>query len=208
MKNDEAASAKLIALEARVAVLEGKRLDLSSVTEVDQVRITYPQPASVFVMPSEAELSQLLSIVLARFDNLRPKSCLPEVEEEEMEYFGQFRAAFRALGYLNRSDALDSKHAATYWVDASEELLRGQGAPATISLGAFTAAAVAHVDVPYAPLVRFPHELGFGLALGGTGRRAADRWKQVLATGKLALPTEPPRTTNYPTSPVRMDAAV
>jgi hypothetical protein len=191
MKSDEAILVRFNKLEARVAALEGKsdpRPAPKLMPEDDGVRIAFPLPVTGFAMPSEAELRRLLSIVGARFPNLRPKFSGPRAEADEIEYFRQFGAAFRALGHMGRSDALDRKHAATFWADSAEDLLRAQGASETVSVGPLTTALIAHGDILFSDVARFPYDLEFGLCIGDAGRPARDAWRRVLNTGQAPAP--------------------
>ena len=48
------------------------------------------------------------------------------------------------------------------------------------------AAIVACRDISYAPLDRFPFDLGFGLVAYGGGRPSTDRWREVVNYRALA----------------------
>jgi hypothetical protein len=205
MKSSDVTLERFNALEARVAALEGRSAPRPApklMPEDEGVRITHPLPATMFVMPLEADLRRLLSIVGARFPNLRPKFSGPRVEADEIEYFRQFGAAFRALGHMRRADALDRKHAATFWADSAEDLLRAQGASESVSVGPLTTALIAHGDIMFSDVARFPYDLEFGLCVGGAGRPARDAWRRVLATGQAPAPVAVAQSRNYPTPPV------
>jgi hypothetical protein len=54
-----------------------------------------------------------------------------------------------------------------------------------IRLQNFLAAVIAHGDIAFSDLSRYPHDLAVGLRIG-TGRPASDQWRQIL-DGKAAL---------------------
>jgi hypothetical protein len=58
----------------------------------------------------------------------------------------------------------------------------------------FVCAVLAHGDVDFVPLDRFPFDCSaFGLRRDSTGRPATDGWRAVLATGRLRDPVPPLR---------------
>jgi hypothetical protein len=59
----------------------------------------------------------------------------------------------------------------------------------------FVCAVLAHGDVDYIPLDRFPFDCSaFGLRRDSTGRPATDAWRAVLTTKRLRDPVPPPRS--------------
>ena len=195
MNNEIELLKRIAALEQKVAKLQGKPAKAApkSVPVEEDVRITYPAPTTSFVMPSLAELKQLLAIALTRLTQMRrrPEFSGPRAEEKKAEYFRQFCAAFYALGFITRADALDKKHAASYWIATAEEILRARKYGSVPELGpAFLAAVIAHDDIDYNDPNQFPYVLEFGLRDYGMGKAATDAWRRVLAAGMAPEPVE------------------
>jgi hypothetical protein len=136
-----------------------------------------------FVMPSEAELRRLYSLVLHRYPRLDYRPRGPETA------FGGFCRAFLRLGHLSRGP-LNDEYALDSWVDEAVCWLReNEVFPYFITAANFCAAVAAHGDIEYVPLGRFPHDCSaFGLRRDRLGRPASDYWRQVLRTG---LPRKP-----------------
>jgi len=66
----------------------------------------------------------------------------------------------------------------------------------TLPANDFVCAVLAHGDVDYVPLDRFPLDCSaFGLRRDSSGRPATDGWRAVLRTGRLREPVPPPRPT-------------
>jgi hypothetical protein len=185
---------RIAVLEQELAALKSKFEPKPRPARVEEgARIITGREAegsSAFVMPSAAEMEKLYAIVIGKFPQLGPH--VPRnkrwVEDEQREHFEAFVRAFRALGDFGRSDALDTQHAAVWWVDQADAQLRAEGRPGGMSLSAFVAALVSHGDIAFAPIDRFPYDLAFGLRHGGVGHRANAAWKRVLSTG--ATPTD------------------
>jgi hypothetical protein len=143
----------------------------------------------VFAMPTEAEVDQLLGIVLERYPQLAPRPPInPQwADQEQLEFRQEFAAAFRILGEFSRTAEPDAKKAASFWVDRAMQRLHGRDI-GTVRLPSFTAALVAHGDITFAPLDRFPYDLAFGLRDGDAGEAVGDGWRAVLASRKLREP--------------------
>jgi len=59
----------------------------------------------------------------------------------------------------------------------------------------FVCAVLAHGDIEYIPLDRFPFDCSaFGLRRDSTGRPATDGWRAVLAMRRLRDPVPSPRS--------------
>jgi hypothetical protein len=101
-------------------------------------------------MPTIDELHRLMDVVLAKFRTLAPDtSGRTGAEEREEAYFKSFCAAFRALGYMRRTEEPDHKHYPQHWTDVAQILLRSLGDYTELSRAAFTCAALAHGDIPW-----------------------------------------------------------
>jgi hypothetical protein len=82
------------------------------------------------------------------------------------------------------------------WVDDPAIWLRNHRLYPTSTLTArdFVCAVLAHGDVDFVPLDRFPHDCSaFGLRRDSSGRPATDGWRAVLATKRLREPVPLPR---------------
>ena len=156
-------------------------------------------------MPSDAELRELASIVCERYpfltDITGPAFYGARVERLQ-DWHRQFVAAFRALGAMKRTPQVDRKRYASHWIDEAEMLLRSLGKSTTLRFGPFTAALLAHGDIPYAGLFMDGCVPEFGLSLY-VGREASDAWRGVLASGKLLAPS-PTRQIMAAPSPARV----
>jgi hypothetical protein len=190
MTMGETALLKRIAtLEEQVTKLQGKPAKAARKSVEPEVRITYPKPTTSFIMPSAAELKQLFEIASRRLDQL----ALPcdfsgrRAEEKADNFFREFFAGFRALGYIGRAEELNHKHAVTYWISTAEQIMRELGASETLSGLPFLAAALAHGDVLYNDVRDYPYVREFGLCEYG-GRPATDAWRKILAAGKTLEP--------------------
>jgi len=153
------------------------------------VTITYPLDRNPsFIMPSSDELRRLHEIVIARYSQLATRAQQPN------EAFDGFCRAFRRMGHLGR-DKLNDKYALISWVDDATFWLRDhQIYPRTLTVRDFVCAVLAHGDVDYVPLDRFPFDCSaFGLRRDSSGRPATDAWRAVLKTRHLREPVPPPR---------------
>jgi hypothetical protein len=192
------------AIEKRVAILEREnaalkaRLDAKSPAPLPPSPVRITHPTTKVVIPSAEEFDRLSEIVLRRYPQLAPRA--------DRENFGvQFRVAFQRLLHVGRKDTLDTQHGWEFWADDCRNWQQqhrvAQGV--FVSPAALVAGIAACGDIPYAPLDRFPFDLGFGLVAYGGGRPSADRWREVLATGRLLEPTPLDRPTVVP-SPARV----
>jgi hypothetical protein len=139
-------------------------------------------------LPNDAELSELLTLVEARY----PKLGRPDGDARAADaYVAQFSRAIHFLCYARRADKLNTKYHATYWVDQCREFCRQQGLAnaLTMTLSPFTAAVVAS-GVLYSDLSRFLFDLAFGLSLGEVAR-GSDAWRDVIWKGQIPDPITP-----------------
>jgi hypothetical protein len=102
----------------------------------------------------------------------------------------------RRIGHLGR-DKLNEKYALISWVDDAQFWLRDhQIYPSTLTVRDFVCAVLAHSDVDYVPLDRFPFDCGaFGLRRDSSGRPATDAWRAVLKNRRLREPVSLSRPT-------------
>ena len=78
------------------------------------------------------------------------------------------------------------------WVDDATFWLY----PSTLTANDFVCAVLAHGNVDYVPLDRFPFDCSaFGLRRDSSGRPATDGWRAVLKNRRLREPVPPPRPT-------------
>jgi hypothetical protein len=171
--------------------------------EDEGTRVSYPAPLSTFIMPSSAELKQLLAIVLAKFPQLAPDMSDRWADNNEAKFLKQFGAAFYAIGLMHRTEKPDKKRYVSFFVDHAEDLLRAHGASADIG-PAFLPACLAHGDVPISDWRIDGVVLEIGLNIYRIGRPATDAWKRVLATGCTIPLIAPPSSRNYPRPDVRI----
>jgi len=149
-----------------------------------RVTITYPQDRNrSFSIPSGDELRRLHKIVIARYPQLATRS---EQPDDALEGFGR---AFHRIGHLGR-DKLNDQYTLMSWVDDATFWMRDhQIYPSTLTGNDFICAVLAHGDVDYVPLGRFPVDCSaFGLRRDSSGRPAADGWRAVLSMGRLREP--------------------
>jgi hypothetical protein len=211
MQNEAEILKRLTALEARVANLDGESaIKPTKPAPADEgVRIVPISMVETSTVPTENELRALMKIAIARLAQMdcAPDFSGPRAEEKQTEYFRQFCAGFRALGYISRSDVLDRKHALSYWVGVGEEVLRTQRADCGCQIGpAFIAAVIARGDVPFNDPREYPFVPEFGLREFGMGAPATDAWRRVLASGKAPAPTPVKAPGNF-NSPSHVRAA-
>ncbi len=191
------------ALEKQVADLaagkpspasESRPTDARRLVERRSVTITrLPDRNPSFVMPSDDELRRLYEIVIARYPRLAARS------EQAEEALDGFRRAFLRIAHLGR-DKLNSKYMLTSWVDDAKAWMRDHEVyPSFLTGRDFVCAVLAHGDVDYVPLDRFPYDCSaFGLRRDSTGRPASDGWRSVLNTGRLRAPVPHPTVTRSP----------
>lgn len=163
--------------------------DVSPPPEVNRsveprVTITHlPDRNSRFVMPSSDELRRLYRIVLARYPQLATRA------QQTDETFDGFCRAFLRVGHLGR-DRLNDRYTLVSWADDARFWLNDQQiSPSAVTGNDFVCAVLAHGDIDYVPLDRFPFDCSaFGLRRDSTGRPTTDGWRAVLATGRLRNP--------------------
>ena len=161
--------------------------------EDEGMTIRIEAPGARFAMPSEPELRALHRAVLEAAPFLHSE---PHRFDSADAPFQRFCDAFRALGGIGRQDKIDDGKALSWWIDQAKQVLTAQGASGDIDAQAFVAAILAHGDVPYRPLERFPYELGFGLIVHG-GRPAKHGWRGVLRSGRISAPIAIAKSQNY-----------
>ena len=190
-------------IEARLAAIEANNTRLGR--ELEALRSHLRLPASVkplafheeaptittraphFAMPSEAELQSLYGLVIRTHPVLRA----PAKRHEPIEApFDRFRNAFLAIGLMGRAAQLDTGRALASWIDQAEDRLREAGADKDIDAAGFVAAVLAHGDVMYRAIDRYPFGLAFGLMTHGGGTPARDAWRTVLTSGRVSAPSE------------------
>jgi hypothetical protein len=174
---------ELCALSPEERVLQaGKSRQAREVTEP---RVYYPPDLNPsFVMPGESELRRLFQIVTAAYPELAPRRRDPD---EAFQYFGH---AFFRIGHLGRDDKLNGKYALTWWTDDATWWLKEPRVNLVrLTVVDFVCAVIAHNDVDYLPLDRFPYDCSaFGLRRDRLGRPATDAWRNVLSSGSVRLP--------------------
>jgi hypothetical protein len=177
-------------LKARLSALE---LLLGNKTppprrDEPQVRISYP--VSRIEVPSNEEFDRLSEIVLRRYPQLAPRA-------DREGFDAQFRVAFQRLLHVGRKDKLDTQHGWEFWTEDCRIWQQQHRVAQGVFVGptALVAAIVACGDIPYAPLDRFPFDLGFGLVAYGGGRPSSGKWREVLVTGCPLEPTPLDRPT-------------
>jgi hypothetical protein len=146
-----------------------------SVREVKDVRVYHPPDVNPsFVMPSKDELHRLYEITLRAHPQLAPQR---RDSGEALQYFTH---AFYRIGHLGR-DKLESRYDLIGFAEEATIWLRQHGVTLIIRLLPvdFIAAVVAHGDVDYLPLHRFPYDCAaFGLRRDRMGRPATDTWAE------------------------------
>ena len=97
------------------------------------------------------------------------------------------------------------EHSVSWWCDTAIVWLREHQLAAPVSLGgvAFTAALVAHGDIPHTLSDSFPFDLSFGLMAYGGGTPSGGQWRRVIETGALLEPMPLDRPTEVK-SPARV----
>ena len=158
-----------------------------------------------FKMPSDEQLRQLDDIVVRVYPKL---GLARDAIGEEIELRARaFKNSFLAVAYLGRRDAPETKnaHSLAWWLGyvrdwlAESDVLNGD-----ITQPAFVAAIVAHGDVPFFPLTRYPFDVSLGLMIGYAGRRATDAWRAVLESGQPPAPVKPYRSIVEPRETVQL----
>jgi hypothetical protein len=153
----------------------------------------------VFAMPSDHQMRRLVDNVVAKYPSLGGAN------------FDQVSGAFLALGYVRRTNTLDTSRINGAWTGLVEDWLRQHGRGMTIYVQPFCAAVVAHGDIPFAAVDRFKSltGLGFGLCYQGVGTNsypARDAWKKLLdGTSAVREPIDVPALRQAPNAvgPVR-----
>jgi hypothetical protein len=118
--------------------------------------------------PNPEELKKLYDMVCAEYPQL---DCPLEMLDRAMLF----------VAFARRQPTLNSSYYAFVWCDGCSDWLRRQGYPSSITLAAFTAACVVS-GVLYSPLQRWPHDIEFGLQIGGVSR-PSNAWRSVLENG-------------------------
>jgi hypothetical protein len=163
---------------------------------------------SNFVMPTDVELRQLMHLVLTRFPILDGANARDWTPRDALERERSFKNAFWALAFFTRLENVERKrvHSTSFWCGEVDAFLNQSNVwDFECGQAPFTIAVIAHNDIPFAPLDRWPLEMSFGLQVGGGGRRASDAWKRVLK-GEFRAPevVQQTRESNfYPVPQVR-----
>jgi hypothetical protein len=208
MKNDtvldriSALESELAALKAQVAPPAPAKIAPKPV-EDEGTRVSYPAPRSTFEMPTANQLAALKEVVFSKIPSLLPTFSGRWAREDEAEFERGFRAAFLALGHIERRNEVDRKRALSYWTQHAEETCRALGRSASIPGTALMCAAIASGNVPYV--------LGdvangvvpvLGLCFGSNmGKLPGNEWRNVLATGQILAPIAPSTPRTYPHRP-------
>jgi hypothetical protein len=133
-----------------------------------------------FVAPTRPQLGELRRIVLAAFPIL--------AERTDIE---TFTAAFTAVSFLPRQDALQARYANSVWMDRAATILRRLHWPITdLPFHAFTAAALAHDLDHSVDATRWPTECLFSLGDHVGSAPTGAEWKRVLAAGRVRPATK------------------
>jgi len=188
--------AQIAEAESRIVKLEAKHAPkrLPQRLEDEGVRITEIQPAVACELPSEKQLRQLATVVIAQFPKSAPSYPLgaPAWRREDIErkWHKSFGASFMALAAMKRMPEPDRHHYASHFLDHAASWLRSHGISADIG-ETFFAACLAFGDVPWVdPRVDgCVLELGLNVYVGKPA--SAEAWRRVLETGEL-LPPSPP----------------
>ena len=189
---------ELAELRQRVSALEQRVAEVcrpaqptvaapSRESESQGVRIYHPADVPAIEMPSDEQLRRLAEVVLAKYPKLGPDLSNPrwaDMNRDEWD-FG-FRASFRRIASLNRTDEFDIKRGIRYFVDEAEEWLRLQGMQTDLRWPAYLCALIAQGDISFS--IEGPY---VGLRLDGLGRSPLPAWRAVL-DGRMRAPSPPP----------------
>jgi hypothetical protein len=201
-----AQGAEIAALRAQLAAAQPPapaRKIIPARVEEEGLRILVGRDAGepYVALPSAAELRRLRAIVDEAYPALMfvPRNQRYAASDAAEDWRG-FVAAFHRLAQLGRSDKLAASKAVSWHVDdAATAMKTGDGAD--INGRNFIAALVAHGDVAFTPLHDYPV---FGLTFAGAGRRYSERWREVLATGRVLPTVAKPGPPAAPPSPVQI----
>jgi hypothetical protein len=182
------------ALEARVAALEAGKVAPKKPAPrppVDEgVRITYLTTApAASLLPTDAQLMELRSIVLKHHPKLAPDACGRFADQDQIEFDRGIVGAFRWLATIGRADEINHRAYLTYWGDCAEQYLSSLGTPATIRGNSLMAAVLAWGDVAYVEGDNFGNVPALGLATYGGKLPTAASWQRVLAEKQILRPT-------------------
>jgi hypothetical protein len=172
-------------LRALKLLLGSQQRTLTAHPRRDDPSVKITHPVRRVEVPTAKEFDQLSAIVLGRYPQFAPRA-------DREGFDAQFRVAFQRLLHVGRrDDKLDEAHGLDFWTDDCRFWQQQHQVALGVFVGgtALTAAVVACGDILYAPLDRFPFDLGFGLVAYGGGRPTTDRWREVLVTGHLLEPT-------------------
>ena len=203
------------AVKGKPAPALSSQLDGGYFREDDQVCITYGAslpPDSR--MPSDDEMSQLMTIVFRGYPMLAPADCRaedvrrnhhfqekgwkPQEVDDHHQYLVRVRYAFRWLLGVKRTD-IDLTKTLGYWESpALANWLTSNNIIAEIGGGAILVACIAAGDVGFLdPTKYFPNMMHLGLVARGEHGRPCDprAWRRVLTSGTAPAPSslEPPQ---------------
>jgi hypothetical protein len=103
-------------------------------------------------MPDARQLQRLTDIVVARYPGLGPNLNGQQERWHDQiwaDWHRGFRARFRRIAALNRTDEFNLKRDIRYFVHEAEDHLRLRGQPVDIRWPCYLAAAIAAGDVPF-----------------------------------------------------------
>ena len=152
--------------------------------------ISYPDDRAPIAIPDDRQLERLAEIVVACYPELGPDLSRqhPRWHDQILaDWHRGFRASFRRIAALNRTDEFNLKRDIRYFVDEAEDYLRLRGQPVDIRWPCYAAACVAQGDIMFSispPLV--------GLRFDGGGRAPTAAWKKILQGRALREPSPPP----------------
>jgi hypothetical protein len=154
------------------------------------VRITYPTTAPIAsLLPTDAQLTELRTIVLAHRPKLAPDVSGKFGYQDEIEFDRGIAGAFRWLATVGRADEINHRTYLTYWSDCAEQYLSSLGTPATIRGNALMVAVLAWGDISYVEGDNFGNVLALALATYGGKLPTAASWQRVLKDKQILKPT-------------------
>jgi hypothetical protein len=153
--------------------------------------ISYPDDRTPIAIPDDRQLGRLADIVVACYPELGPNLNRQHLRWHDQilaDWHRGFRASFRRIAALNRTDEFNLKRDLRYFADEAEDHFRLRGQPVDIRWPCYLAAAIAAGDVPFC--VDGPY---VGLRFDSVGSAPTAAWQAVLEDGKLRSPSRPPK---------------
>lgn len=177
---------QVAALQQRIEALEPKKIDRANASPTEnEPRIIHLPPSSSFVAPSEEQLRRLHAAVLAYNPRLERTYFGKFADLNKADDYRCFCKAFKRIGFLRRTEALNSKRFAAGWIDEADEWLRLNDGGGRSGPG-FLIAVIAHGDVRYSLYDHLGNVPEFGLSTS-EGKHATDAWRKVL-NGEILAP--------------------